>query len=222
MFIRKYGLVLKRLKEEDIEMVRQKRNSAEVSRFMVYREHITPEMQKAWFKSVDTIEHGYFVIIYNNDPVGLIHGKNNDYVKRTSEGGIFIWNENYIKTVIPSLASVIMNDWTFLLANFKATYAKVLLENKVSLAYNKMMGYVPCEPLSDEKGVQWMILTRESYLENVGPLRLGIKNLTGDGSPLTLAETDFSNDGPEDIERLYKHLPDDIQVKLDPYLKRNS
>lgn len=41
MIVRKYGLILRRLQLEDIELVRGKRNSDEIRRVMQFREEIT-------------------------------------------------------------------------------------------------------------------------------------------------------------------------------------
>jgi UDP-4-amino-4,6-dideoxy-N-acetyl-beta-L-altrosamine N-acetyltransferase len=154
MLIRKYGITLKRLKEEDIELVREMRNSTAISSTMAYREQITPEMQKKWFTSINNKYNGYFIIIYEGKKIGLINGKNIDFEKRTCEGGVFIWDENYKDSIIPALASIMMNDWTFLIINFNAIYAKVLQENVSAMTYDKLMGYEKCQPLTDEKGVQ--------------------------------------------------------------------
>lgn len=222
MIIRKYGITIRRLKEADIELVRRMRNSPEIQRNMYYREYITPEMQKKWFKSINNKANGYFIIEYKGKKIGLIHGKDNDFEKRTSEGGIFIWDKDYIKTPIPSLASNILDDYTFLIINFNATYAKVLSKNTPVIEYNKLMGYVPCEPRNDDKGVQWMMLTRENYLKHMRIFRKSIERATGDGEPLAYKDFDFSDDSPEEIELLYKGLPPDIQKPIDDWLAEHG
>jgi UDP-4-amino-4,6-dideoxy-N-acetyl-beta-L-altrosamine N-acetyltransferase len=184
MIVRKYGITLRRLKEEDIELVRKKRNSALIQNTMYYREEISPEMQKKWFDSINNKNNGYFIIEYEGKKIGLIHGKNLDFEKRTCEGGIFIWDTEYIGGFIPSLASVIMNDWTFYMINFNATYAKIMLDNSTAISYNRLMGYEPCEPQNDDKGVQWMILTKAGYERHMKVLRKAIKDVTGDGEVL--------------------------------------
>ena len=219
MIVRKYGITLRRLKEKDIELLRQKRNSTAIRNTMYYREEITPGMQKQWFDSINNKFNGYFIIEVEGKKIGLIHGKNLDFEKRTCEGGIFIWDENYIGGLIPSLASVIMNDWTFYMINFKASYAKIMLDNSTAISYNKLMGYRPCEPQNNDKGVQWMILTKENYEKHIKLLRKGIKELTGDGEILKLEDGDASDDLGEEIDLFYKNLPPDIQEKADKLLK---
>ena len=220
MIVRKYGITLRRLKEEDIELVRQKRNSAFIRNTMHYREEITPEMQKKWFNSINNKNNGYFIIEFEGKKAGLIHGKNLNFEKRTCEGGIFIWDEPLIGGFVPSLASVIMNDWTFYMINFKAVYAKVMLDNLNAISYNKLMGYWPCEPQNDDKGVQWMILTKENYEKHMNTLRRAIKDLTGDGEVLKLEDGDASDDLGKEIDLFYKGLPADIQEKADILLRR--
>lgn len=222
MIFRKYGLTITRLKEKDIELVRQMRNSPEIQDKMYYREYITPEMQKKWFQSINNKENGYFIIEYKGEKIGLIHGKNNDFEKRVSEGGIFIWNKHYIGTIVPALASIILDDYTFLIKHFNATYAKVLANNKSTIEYNKLMGYVPCEPQNNDKGVVWMILTRDNYFNKMKLLRKGIAIITGDGEPVSPDNIDYSDDSPEEIKLLYSGLPADIQESIDNWVAKHK
>ncbi len=219
MIVRKYGITLRRLKEEDIELLREKRNSTAIQNTMFYREHITPEMQKKWFDSINNKNNGYFIIEFEGKKIGLIHGKDIDFEKRTCEGGIFIWDESYIGGFIPSLASVMMNDWTFYMINFKAIYAKIMLDNTIAINYNKLMGYQLCEPQNEDKGVQWMILTKEGYEKHMKLLRKAIKEITGDGEILKLEDGDASDDLGKEIDLFYKGLPPDIQERGDTLLR---
>jgi UDP-4-amino-4,6-dideoxy-N-acetyl-beta-L-altrosamine N-acetyltransferase len=219
MIVRKYGITLRRLKEQDIELVRQKRNLNSIRNTMHYREEITPEMQNKWFDSINNKNNGYFIIEVEDKKIGLIHGKNLDFEKRTCEGGIFIWDEFYLGEFVSSLASVIMNDWTFYMINFNAIYAKIMLNNPTAISYNKLMGYQPCEPQNNDRGVQWMILTKASYEKHVKLLRKGIKKLTGDSDILRLEDGDASDDLGKETNLFYKGLPSDIQEKADTLLK---
>jgi UDP-4-amino-4,6-dideoxy-N-acetyl-beta-L-altrosamine N-acetyltransferase len=220
MIIRKYGLILKRIKKEDIELIRQMRNSEAVKRRMFFRQEISPEMQKKWFDSINNKYNGYYVIIYNDKKIGLIHGKNVDFEKRTCEGGIFIWDPEYLNGIVSSLASIIMNDWTFCLGNFKAIYAKVLKENRIALAYNKLQGYEPCEPQNDDKGVEWLMLTKENYTKRIDGIRKNMAQFIHDDKALQLADLDASDDLGEEIELFYKNLPSDLQSLADELITR--
>ena len=110
----KYGLTLKRLTKEDIELLRNWRNSESVNRFMEYREYITPEMQEKWFESINNPNNFYYIIIYNDEKIGLINDKGFDrFGKATSEAGLFIAVDKYKNTFVPVLASLILLEVSF-------------------------------------------------------------------------------------------------------------
>ena len=71
MVIEKYGVKLKRLEEQDIEMVRLWRNSEHVKQYMEFKDYITIEMQKKWFNSLNQSQDYFFIIYHHNYPVGL-------------------------------------------------------------------------------------------------------------------------------------------------------
>ena len=123
MKIKKYGLELKEVEREDLELIRQYRNTDIIKNKMIHRQQITREQQLEWFKEIRTVNHYYFLIYKNDSAIGLINGKNIDFVNKTSEGGIFIWNEdrNY---EISITASIILNDWNFFINAFEKNYAQ--------------------------------------------------------------------------------------------------
>lgn len=141
MILEGYGIRLIRMREEHIELVRQHRNSANIRRFMEYRDEITPEMQLAWFKSVDNIENNYFMIETDGKFIGLINAGKIDWDKReTGNGGIFIWEVEYWETLVPLSASVLLTE-TSLLFGIDRSYVKILKDNPKAIAFNKQLGY---------------------------------------------------------------------------------
>lgn len=62
---------LRKLKHEDIQLVRSWRNSPEVSSYMYNESYITEEDQERWFKNLDKEKSRYWVITYNNKKLGL-------------------------------------------------------------------------------------------------------------------------------------------------------
>ena len=93
MRVEKYGVVLDRLAEGDIEMVRQWRNSPAISQFMVYRDHITPEMQSSWFASLDPERDLHFIVRYSGNACGLADIKAVDWDQKTFVTGVFLTPE---------------------------------------------------------------------------------------------------------------------------------
>ena len=179
MIIKGYGIELKRLTIHDIELVRLHRNSDAINQFMEYRQHITPQMQLNWFHSINNKQNNYFIITCGADKIGLINGAQIDWEKKeTANGGIFIWNQEYIKTTIPICASFLLTDVSFILG-LKKTYIKVLRDNDLAISYNKDMGY---ELLPGQENIlnQQYVLTEENYNAKTQKLReMLIKRTSG-------------------------------------------
>jgi UDP-4-amino-4,6-dideoxy-N-acetyl-beta-L-altrosamine N-acetyltransferase len=215
MIIRKYGIVLRRLLQKDIELVRKKRNQDSVRNYMFYQQEITSTEQEKWFKSINNIYNYYFIIESENKKVGLINGKNINYEKRTSEGGIFIWDEDYRDIQISAIASVIMAEFTFMMFGFKKTYAEILSSNNAQIKYNEFMGY----ELENEKNDKLIYsLSKNNYLKKRGRLLKAIEHLTKDKTPISWGDLDFSDIEKQEIQELYVGLPHYIQNDLDRLL----
>jgi RimJ/RimL family protein N-acetyltransferase len=189
MILEGYGIRLIRLCEEHIEMVRQHRNSEQIRQFMEYRDHITSEMQLAWFKSIDTIENNYFVIEVDDKFIGLINGAQIDWEKgETGSGGIFIWELNYWETAVPVSASLLLTD-TSVLFGLDRSYVKILAENKKAIAFNKQLGYV-LMPDQESEVNQLYVLEQARYLEASAKLKLLISELKNDHMTVTVDNPD--------------------------------
>jgi RimJ/RimL family protein N-acetyltransferase len=222
MIIEKYGIKLIRLKESDIELLRLKRNSTLVNSLMHERNIISPEMQQKWFESINTIYNNYFIIEYNNQKIGLVNGKNSDYEKRQSEGGMFIWEQKYWGTVIPALCSIIMSDFTFFITGFNKNYIKILRSNYNAISYNKQLGYVLTTDFLSDEVAQWYVLTKSTYLKKTQKLRNGIRSITGEIEPLTLKDISFRDDNENDLKLLYEPLPNYVKDNVNEILKKEQ
>ena len=112
MVIRKYGLEIREVEREDLELIRQYRNTESIKKRMIYKDQISRAQHLEWFKGIQSINHFYFLIYKDDSAIGLINGKNINYEKGSSEGGIFVWNEdrNYEVSIT---ASIILNDFNF-------------------------------------------------------------------------------------------------------------
>ena len=97
MIVRKGDYVFRRLTREDIELVRNWRNSELISQYMEYKEYITPEMQLKWFRSIDNFFNLYFIIEYKGQKIGVINGKDIDWEERSMETGVFIGEKKYCR-----------------------------------------------------------------------------------------------------------------------------
>src|SRR5688572_16492874 len=129
LLVEAYGVQLKRLALEDIELVRYWRNSEKIRQYMEFREEITPAMQLKWFNSIDNFNNFYFLISVDNSYIGLINGANTNWDEGvTHSGGIFIWDEKFWATEVPFNASMLLTDISFAFG-LKTIRAKILKDN---------------------------------------------------------------------------------------------
>lgn len=162
MKICKYGITLSRLRAEDIEFVREKRNSEEVRRFMEFRDEITPEMQQKWFESINNFENFYYIVEYKGVKIGLLNDKNMDWEARTSESGLFLWDETYINTIVPVLASLCLLEVGFYYLDWNTSNIKVLRDNPKAIEYVNSLGYALCDGQENIENQRYY-LTRELF-----------------------------------------------------------
>lgn len=167
MHIENYGIILSSLVADDIEMVRKWRNLPHVKAAMIFQETISAKMQEEWFKNL-TENDRYFIISVNMHAIGVVHVKNIDWKAKSGEAGIFIGEEDYLKTLYPIAAVLAMMDTFFIDLKFDELTATVRNENTEILEFNQQLGYVTVG--SDERSTKLMV-DRTSYLKSTEKLR---------------------------------------------------
>jgi RimJ/RimL family protein N-acetyltransferase len=185
MKLYKYGIILERLKEEDIELVRQWRNSDPVRLNMKYQEIITPEAQKQWFNSINNLQNNYLIIHYRGEKIGLLNDKNVDWDARTSESGIFLGRPEYYNTYVPYLVSVAGIEFTFYLLGWKKQYAHILRSNINAIRFNLQLGYQLSE---GQEGIdhQQYEMTRVSYEQKAGKIIKAVHSIAGNDNKIKI------------------------------------
>jgi len=217
MQINKFGIELKRINYEDLEVVRLMRIEQHVRDQMFEQEIITSSAQKRWFERVDTIHNYYFLIWIKGDPIGVVYGKEVDFVQGTSAGGIFIGRKDYLNTHYPLLATFIMLDLTFYLFNLKRTFAEVRTENSAQIRYNEFFGYRLIE--SEENGVRSiMCLDEVSYRVGTESIRRKLNNMYGEKGGVSWDDIHFE---AADLNRphLLVGFPTEIQGILEDQIR---
>lgn len=177
----KYGVTLSRLKEDEIEMVRRWRNDPVVVANYAFRDHITPEMQQQWFRSVSNKNNLYLIIHYQERDVGVINLKNINWEEHTAETGIFIPYKEYHETPVSAIVSFLTTEFLFSLFNWKAVHAHVLKDNKPVQAFVKQLGY-ELSPGQEEVENQEYVLSREKFAKIAPRIKKAIQALAGDQS----------------------------------------
>lgn len=159
-----YGVTLRRLTHDKIEMLRQWRNDPKIQQYMIYREYITPEMQEAWFKKNNNDHNFYFIIEYEGREVGMINIKDVDYEKKTGEPGIFIYDDDLWNSDIGMRASLCIEDFIWNSLGMESQHIQVIASNKRAVQLNKFFGY-EIVPGFENKEVLQMVLTKERAMQ---------------------------------------------------------
>jgi len=210
MKVEKYGIILRRLTESDIELVRFHRNSEFIKSKMFYQKTITAKEQKKWFQSINNDWNYYFLIDYKGKTVGLVHGTIDSYEERSARGGLFIWDKDALNSHLPVLASVCTTDLTFFIMEMKRTTAEVRKDNQVAIDYNLSFGYIITDEIDNESKIV-MELSRENYLKSANKIREMVKKISKDTTDLSWEDITFQENIPEG---LYKNLPTYLDKKL--------
>jgi RimJ/RimL family protein N-acetyltransferase len=195
MKLSKYGITLNRLREEDIELIRQWRNSPQINQFMEYRGNITPEMQRDWFRSVNNFDNFYFIIEFEGKKIGMINSSHIEWDTVSSQGGIFLWDEQYYETFVPVWASLCLLETTYFVLGAGRSVIKTLKDNERAKKLNVHLGYELMEG-QEEVYNQSYLLTAESFKLHAHKLIKAASLLAGQdptGHSLFFDEEDISS-----------------------------
>jgi UDP-4-amino-4,6-dideoxy-N-acetyl-beta-L-altrosamine N-acetyltransferase len=208
MKIKNHGITLIRLQaDEDIELLRQWRNSPHIVQTMEYREYITPDMQKEWFKSIDNIHNLYFIISYEGKKIGMINLKNLDWDTKLVESGIFIADKQYTNTFVPAIVSFVMTDMVFRLLKIDRNHAHIMQSNTKAILFNKMIGFELYEG-QEEVENQLYFLTRENFDQKTVKLRKAIRTLMGGDNTflITIEPIDLQSEAGQQWDALFGRI----------------
>lgn len=210
----RYGVTLKRLTRDDLELLRTWRNSQKVNQFMEYREHITKEMQEKWFESIDNPDNNYYIIIYKDEKIGMINEKGyNRFADQTSESGIFLGNDMYRNSHVPVFASLILLEMSFLFLGGKDSFIRILKDNESSIKYNKQLGYELCPGQENVENQQY-VLTRENFINSTYKIRKAALRISGDPNIYVVWEPhDYETGMAQESEEISAESPVPSQDK---------
>lgn len=183
MIIEQYDVKLSRLTFDDVELVRQHRNSQRIQQYMAVKKTITQKMQERWFESINNNLNYYFIIEYKGEKIGLINCKEVNQKHMYGEGGIFIWKQEVWNTHVPVMATLAFTDsifYEFEISN--KSFVQIIRENKRAIEYNKQLGYILI-PGQDGDLLQRYVLTKEDYASHSNKIRKGLQILTQDFEP---------------------------------------
>jgi len=161
-----YGVKLRRLTHDKIELLRQWRNDPKIQQTMFYRTEITPEMQEKWFANLDKKRNFYFFIIYRDKEVGCINIRDINWETKSGEPGLFIYDDEYLNSDVAMRASFCLNDWIWNILELDIQHIEVVKSNKRALEYNIQLGCIEVPAIDgDSNDKVRFILTKENALK---------------------------------------------------------
>lgn len=143
------SITLTTLCEDDLELLRNWRNTPQISGNMEFRGYITSEEQIKWFKGLYNSTNYYFIINYQECKIGLIHLNKFDDREKSAHAGLFIAEKEFTGTGISLGASLLILSYAFEELNLQIVYAKIKRDNLSALEYNMGLGFVLEEHLND-------------------------------------------------------------------------
>jgi len=171
MIVEQYGVKYVRVTEQDIELIRYWRNQPFIRDSMQFKEYITPEMQKIWFKKINNKYNYYFVIEVDNKKIGLLNCKDAEPNTRIAEGGIFLWDQTYWGSPIAGFAALTMLQCIFeIFKSGDSSIVTVAKTNIRALNFNIKIGY-EIKNESTKSDFLKLILTKEMYYKKTIKLK---------------------------------------------------
>lgn len=162
LIIDNYGIELKQLTKNKIELLRMWRNDPKISQYLITRTYITPEMQAKWFQSISNSKCYYFMINCQGEDIGLVNLKDIDYEKKCAEPGIFIYEDNYLNGDISFRAALNNMDFAFDVLRLESLYGYVLKENRRARRFNSALGYTVA-PNQEDESIQLYRVSKDQY-----------------------------------------------------------
>lgn len=142
MHINRYGITLRLINEHDIEKTRRWRNQDHVRLNMQYQKIISEDEQIDWYQKLEKHHNFFFIIIYQEKEIGLIHIKDINKEQECAEAGIFIGEKEYLGTYISIGATIILMDFGFEYLKLKTLKAKISKQNEKAIKFNESLGYI--------------------------------------------------------------------------------
>lgn len=157
----RYGVELKPIQAEQIEMVRQWRNTPRIRKLMLQSEPISQAQQARWYSAmVNDPAQVYFVVYFKSQPIGVGSLTAIDTQTKDCEPGMYIYDETYQCNIIPFSVAFALNDIAFEVLGLTTLHGKIFQSNQASLRFHKACGYKVTE---DDGELVRLALTPSHY-----------------------------------------------------------
>lgn len=128
------------LESSNLEILRTWRNDPEINQFLIFRGHITSEMQKKWWERNNNEHYRCFLIQYKDELIGYTEIKSIDLKLKRAEYGIVIASKEFQNTPISIKVALMMFNFASSIG-LEVLYASVLKTNERAFRFNLGIGY---------------------------------------------------------------------------------
>lgn len=208
MTIEIYNIKYTLVTEDDLEKLRQWRNSEYVRSKMLYQKTITPEAQHAWYNNLDKTKNFYFIISSGGVELGMSNIKNINYENKTTEPGIFFIDEKFSNGEFSINCALIMIEISLYFFGAKELHSMAMKDNKPGFDFNTTLGFLPTQDHADYVD---FTLTRENGLKTTQRIRKAFAKLYK-ASPDEKLKISIGND--PFLQQVYNNLADKENIAL--------
>lgn len=170
LVIDEHNIKLVRFNENILETVRHWRNSPEISQYMTTQTYISKESQLGWFNTIrQSADCFYFVIYYNDIPIGACSIFEIDYDKKLSNVGCYIAHPDYINSGIGVKTILLLAKFAFMKLGLDRWETPILNSNKRAIRFNQFYGAQKVHEIDSQFSLYKF--TKETYLEKKETLK---------------------------------------------------
>lgn len=141
---------LRKITEDDLEMIMNWRMSPEVTKYMNTDPVLTIEDQRRWFSSLHDDETSeYWLIVVDGTPAGVINLTDIDKDNRITSWAYYIGEKQCRFMLLAVSLEMSLYNYVFNVMNFDEVYADVFSLNKAVIRLHEICG---CHVEREEKG----------------------------------------------------------------------
>ena len=158
------------IKEDDLEMILDWRNSKEIRENSFQGHIITKEEHYHWYANLaKSKQNKALVFQYKNKPIGILNIKGIDKINKSCSWGFYIGERNIVNRAGLSLGYFGL-DYIFFTIGIKKIYSEVFTFNNKSIGYHKRLGFAEEKESAKSvfknnayEEVTQFVLTKESW-----------------------------------------------------------
>lgn len=127
--------------EEDLELVRNWRNSPEVSKYMYTENYITPEQQQNWFNNLNKQKSIYWIIVYNGQKLGLASVTGIDQILQSCYWAFYLGDTTLRGAGIGGKVEFKVLDYVFFELELNKLRCEVFVSNNKVIKMHEKFGF---------------------------------------------------------------------------------